>query len=248
MRNKIYSLILGFLCISCSDGTDNLSQCVDNLPCREDAGIVRDSSRVDTNISQCGTDNNCIEGFGQVDYVNHYSNTNEYETMYIWDSNGRLIGNEIRAMVQARITKRRGEDISNNGNNIYSIQVNIYGYRTIDDRRFIGNISPEIARTRFRFIQTQQNSLRFICDCMNGARTCIDCSNRNICSISVSLQTTTNDRDRNNYCTLNTESRLVYTINGSFNSLSNSFFFQHNNYYVLIFFNPIARLSSGQQT
>ena len=236
MRNKIYSLILGLLSISCSDGTDNLSQCVDNLPCREDAGIARDSSRVDTQISQCGTDNNCIEGFGPVDYVNHYSNTNEYETMYIWDTNGRLIGNEIRVMVQARITKRRGEDISNNGNNIYSIQVNIYGYRNIDDRRFIGNISPEIARTRFRFVQTRQNSFRFICECVGSSRTCLDCSNRNTCSLYY-------DREPvgSNSCTLNTESRLVYTINGSFNSLSNSFLFQHNNYHVLIFFNPIAR-------
>lgn len=242
MRNKLQHIILSLLCASCSDGEQNISQCVDNLPCRQDAGNQVDSQ---TPVSQCGNDNNCIEGFGRVDYINHYSNTNEYENMYIWDSNGRLIGNEIRVMVQARITKRRRERISNNGDNIYSIQVNIYGYENRNNSTIIGNLSPEIARTRFRFIQTQQNSLRFICDCMNGATSCIDCSDRNICSRSVG-HTTTVDRDRNNYCTLNTEPRLVYTINGNESSLSNSFFFQHNNYHVLIFFNPVARLSSGQ--
>ena len=218
---------------SCSDepGTNPVS-CIDTLSCNtSDAGanIRRDAnaSRGDignSNIIDCGADNHCIPEFGYIDYLIHTNDS--LNSMTVWDRNGEnATVHNVRPIVL--ILKRRGVEIDQSGNNIYSVEFTANsGARTI--------LRGQVYASDFDFFTNDRHpNNNPYCNCGTTSQCRLVCSTNSVITTSC-LNSGTRLSDTNR-CRIG---RMFYSLNSS---NSNNIFFRHTDgRYISLYFTPIS--------
>lgn len=149
---KIFTVLLGLLVSSCSDAGENISRCIEDDPCGNDAGIIR--------------------------YVQHVTPNNSWNTLILWDDRGRNLSNPLsctETFYRVRLNVRigfRGNNPDARMRNIVSVHAVIFEV----DRQtpFPAGIRPRIDQefTNFTVYSEPASTSSYMCQCRTFQHIC----------------------------------------------------------------------------